>query len=270
MYNKIRKDLHKGCKMKQVGKIYNKIPYMVRDINSQYKNISFLENVLEKYFINDAIKKENIINVFSNNRDNLLHFHLIINTSIKKEHVCIELENSQIEFTIEEYKESKTKTNYINSFMFIETFKHLNEKKLVTVFDDAIGCDGKKLFICTAKDELKLFQPSSKHYYYRKILEEKREIVENIAQSFNIDSEELYKELNPNVIKQTCKDLNLTYKKLSYELGYKPDTINKAASTGKISDQLQKAIELYLENLRLKEELKDLNSIKQTLKNVMI
>ncbi|MAD42848.1 MAG: transcriptional regulator [Arcobacter sp.] len=85
-----------------------------------------------------------------------------------------------------------------------------------------------------------------------------------------MNTDELYEDLHPNVIKQVCKDLNLTYKKLSYELGYKPDTINKAASTGKVSDQLSKAIELYLENLRLKEQLKDFDVIKQTLQNVIV
>lgn len=256
--------------MKQIGKIFNKIPYIVRDEENEYKDIDFLESIVGEFLIADSLKKENIINIFSNNRDNILHFHLIINKDIKQEHIVASYGKDTIEFTIEEYKESKTKTKYINSFMFIETFKHLNEESLVSVFDDVIGCNGKNLFISIPKESLKLFQPSSKHYYYRKILIEKKTVVEDIAQSFNIDCGKLYQELNPNIIKQTCKDLNLTYKKLSYELGYKPDTINKAASTGKISDQLQKAIELYLENLRLKEELKDFDAIKQTLKNVMI
>lgn len=256
--------------MTQIGKIFNKTPYLVRDVDNTFKDIEYVEKILNTLFKKYDIKAENIINIFSNNRDNLLHFHIVIKTNMPKENLCLKYENEDIEFTFEEYKESKTKTKYINSFMFLETFKHLNENSLVTVFDDIIGCDGKKLFISVQKENLKLFQPSSKHYYYRNILILKKDIVCNTADSFNINTEELYKDLHPNVIKQVCKDLNLTYKKLSFELGYKPDTINKAASTGKVSDQLSKAIELYLENLRLKEELKDFDVIKQTLQNVMV
>ncbi|WP_228144654.1 hypothetical protein [Poseidonibacter parvus] len=256
--------------MTQLGKIFNKTPYLVRDIDNTYKDIVYVENIINTLVSKYKINVENIVNVFSNNRDNLLHFHIVIKTNMPKENLSLKYENEDIEFTFEEYKESKTKTKYINSFMFIETFKHLNENSLVTVFDDIIGCDGKKLFISVAKENLKLFQPSSKHYYYRNILLLKKDVVCDIANSFNIDTEELYVDLHPNVIKHVCKDLNLTYKKLSFELGYKPDTINKAASTGKVSDQLSKAIELYLENLRLKEELKDFDVIKQTLQNVMV
>ena len=256
--------------MTQLGKLFNKIPYLVRDIDNTYKDLVYVQSIINTLVKKYKIDIENIVNVFSNNRDNLLHFHIVIKTNMQKENLSLRYENEDIEFTFEEYKESKTKTKYINSFMFIETFKHLNENSLVTVFDDIIGCDGKKLFISVAKENLKLFQPSSKHYYYRNILLLKKDVVYDIANSFNIDAEEVYLDLHPNVIKQVCKDLNLTYKKLSFELGYKPDTINKAASTGKVSDQLSKAIELYLENLRLKEELKDFDVIKQTLQNVMV
>lgn len=256
--------------MTQVGKLFKNTPYLVRDKDNAYKDIKYVETIIKDLLSNYDITEEHIVNVFSNNRDNLLHFHLVVKINMPKENLCLKFKNEDIEFTFEEYKESKTKTKYINSFMFIETFKHLNEPALVTVFDNIIGCNGQNLFISVPKENLKLFQPRSKHYYYRNILIQKKEIIEDISDSFNIECTKLYESLNPNLIKQVCKDLNLTYKKLSYELGYKPDTINKAASTGKVSDQLNKAIELYLENLRLKEELKDLETIKQTLQNVMV
>ena len=254
----------------QMGKLFNKIPYNVRDEESDYKDIFFVEELINVFMFKHNLDIKNIINVLSNNRDNILHFHIILNKSISKEHLCFSYENENIEFTFEEYKESKTKTTYINSFMFMETFKHLKEEELIDVFDNFIGCDGSKLFISIPKNSLKLFQPKCKHYQYRKILIEKKETIEDIATSLNIDYESLYSSLCPNIIKQVCKDLSITYKTLSSELGYKPDTINKAASTGKISEQLLKATNLYLENLRLKEELKDFEVIKQTLKNVMV
>jgi len=256
--------------MTQVGKLFKKIPYLVRDKENSYKDIKYVEGILKDLSSNHGIEEESIINIFSNNRDNLLHFHLVVKVEIPKENLFVKYKNEDIEFTFEEYKESKTKTKYINSFMFIETFKHLNEESLVTVFDEMIGCNGKNLFISVSKENLKLFQPSSKHYKYRNILIEKKETIQDISENFNIDCEKLFEDLNPNLIKQVCKDLSLTYKNLSYELGYKPDTINKAASTGKVSDQLRKAIDLYLENLRLREELKDLETIKKTLQNVMV
>lgn len=154
--------------------------------------------------------------------------------------------------------------------MFIETFKHLNENELVNVFDEMIGCNGKNLFIGIPKENLKLFNPTSKHYLLRKVLLDKEETINDVAQSFGIETSVLFEELNPNLIKNVCKDLNLTYKTLASELGYKPDTINKAASTGKVSEQLNKAIELYLENLRLKDELRNFNLIRQTLQNISI
>lgn len=256
--------------MTQVGKVFKKIPYLVRDKDNTYKSISYVENIINELLLTQNINIDNIINIFSNNRDNLLHFHLVVKTNMPKENLFLKSKNENIEFTFEEYKESKTKTKYINSFMFIETFKQLNEESLVNTFDNMIGCNGENLFISIGKENLKLFQPSSKHYYYRKVLLEKKQIVLDTAETFNINTTSLYEDLQPNLIKQVCKDLNLTYKKLSYELGYKPDTINKAASTGKVSEQLKKAIELYLENLALKEQLKDFESIKQTLQNVMV
>jgi hypothetical protein len=256
--------------MTQIGKLFKKLPYLVRDIENNYKDIVYVEKLIEDLIKKYDITLENIVNVFSNNRDNILHFHIVVKNNMPKESLFVKFQKEDVEFTFEEYKESKTKTKYINSFMFIETFKHLNEASLVTVFDDIIGCNGKNLFISIPKENLKLFQPSSKHYYYRNILIDKKSIISDVAESFSINITELYEELNPNIIKHVCKDLNLTYKKLAYELGYKPDTINKAASTGKISEQLNKAIELYLENLRLKAELKNYDLIKQTLQNVMV
>ena len=254
----------------QIGKLFNKIPYNVRDEENDYKDIFYVEEILNTFMFKHDLNIKNIINVLSNNRDNISHFHIILNKSISMEHLCFPYENENIEFTFEEYKEAKTKTTYINSFMFLETFKHLDEKELIDVFENFIGCDGNKLFISIPKNSLKLFQPKCKHYQYRKTLIEKKDIIENIATSLNINYENLYDNLSPNIIKQVCKDLNITYKTLSSELGYKPDTINKAASTGKISEQLLKVTNLYLENLRLKEELEDFEVIKQTLKNVMV
>jgi len=70
-----------------------------------------------------------------------------------------------------------------------------------------------------------------------------------------------------NIVKKVCKDLGLTYKQLGEAIAVKESTLNKLASTGEISDQIKKAIELYIENEKLKTELKDIETLKRLLKS---
>ena len=56
-----------------------------------------------------------------------------------------------------------------------------------------------------------------------------------------------------NLVKQTAKELGLTYKELSKELGYSESALNAAARKDELSEPL-KALELYLENLALKKK----------------
>ena len=68
-----------------------------------------------------------------------------------------------------------------------------------------------------------------------------------------------------NLIKETCKKLGLTYKELSQELGYTESSLKKSVSTNKISPQLNRTIELYLQNLELKKEIDETNSFRKNL-----
>lgn len=153
--------------------------------------------------------------------------------------------------------------------MFIDEFKNRREFDLAKVFDEIIGCDGDKLFVSLKEDKFDMYNPSSLNFDFRLALIEKKDIVVDVCSALDINYKYLYTQLNPNIIKQVCKDLNMTYKALSNEIGYKPDTINKAASSGKVSEQLQKAINMYLENLRLKVMLKDFDVMKATLKKIL-
>ena len=63
-------------------------------------------------------------------------------------------------------------------------------------------------------------------------------------------------EKEDNLIKQVCKELNLTYAELGKEIGLSGDSLRTIASKGNISSQLKKSIELFLENNKLKEENK--------------
>ena len=71
-----------------------------------------------------------------------------------------------------------------------------------------------------------------------------------------------------NIVKSTCKKLGLTYKELGEAIGVKESTLNKVASTGEISPQIKKAIELYLENIELKKQISDFETFKRLLKNL--
>ena len=72
-------------------------------------------------------------------------------------------------------------------------------------------------------------------------------------------------EKSENLIKQTCKELNLTYKQLGELIGYSESALNNAARQEKISEPLKRAIELYLENLKLQQELSDFRTLKAIL-----
>ena len=70
-----------------------------------------------------------------------------------------------------------------------------------------------------------------------------------------------------NIVKKVCKDLGMTYRELGEAIGVKESTLNKLASTGEISEQIRKAIELYLENQQLKSKLNDIETLKRLLKD---
>ena len=72
--------------------------------------------------------------------------------------------------------------------------------------------------------------------------------------------------MQENIVKKVCKELGLTYKQLGEKIGVSESSLRSAASTGKISNQIKKAIGLYLENLELKKELQEFHTLKEMLK----
>lgn len=71
-----------------------------------------------------------------------------------------------------------------------------------------------------------------------------------------------------NLIKQTCKELNLTYKQLGEAIGYSESAIKNAGS-GEASEPMRKAIELYKETLNLKSKLEKSEAFKNNLKDFL-
>lgn len=71
---------------------------------------------------------------------------------------------------------------------------------------------------------------------------------------------------NENLIKSTCKELNLTYRQLGELIGYGEGAIKNSASTGNVSEPMQHAIKMYKRILELENELSSSNEIKENLK----
>ena len=56
-----------------------------------------------------------------------------------------------------------------------------------------------------------------------------------------------------HLVKKVSKELGLTYKELGEKIGYSEGNLRRSVSKNQLSVQLKKAIELYLEIVKLKE-----------------
>ncbi len=65
-----------------------------------------------------------------------------------------------------------------------------------------------------------------------------------------------------------CSKQNLTYKELAEKIGYSESAIKNAAN-GIVSEPVSFAINLYVENLSLKDKLKSVDKFKQNLKDFL-
>lgn len=74
--------------------------------------------------------------------------------------------------------------------------------------------------------------------------------------------------MNENLIKQTCKELGLTYRELGELIGYSEESVSKSARTGNISAPMNKAVELLLENIKLKDENKLITELSTIIKKL--
>ena len=69
-----------------------------------------------------------------------------------------------------------------------------------------------------------------------------------------------------NPIKNTCHELNLTYKQLGEAIGYGEGAIKNSASTGNVSEPMAHAIKMYKRILELEHEVADSEAVKENLK----
>lgn len=73
---------------------------------------------------------------------------------------------------------------------------------------------------------------------------------------------------NLNLIKRACVELQLTYREFGEKVGFGEGAIKNAAATGKISDQLKRAIEMYLEIQKLTKENQKFREIQKLIKDI--
>ncbi|MBU1668079.1 XRE family transcriptional regulator [bacterium] len=57
-----------------------------------------------------------------------------------------------------------------------------------------------------------------------------------------------------HLVKKVSKELGLTYKELGEAIGYSEGNLRRSVSKNQLSGQLKKAIELYLEIVKLREK----------------
>lgn len=71
-----------------------------------------------------------------------------------------------------------------------------------------------------------------------------------------------------NFIKRVCLEQKLTYREFGEEVGFGEGAIKNAAASGKISDQLRRATEMYLEIQRLTKENQKFKKLQDLMKEI--
>ena len=77
------------------------------------------------------------------------------------------------------------------------------------------------------------------------------------------------KDQKNNLIKETAKQLGMTYKQLGEAIGYNEGTLRVSASSNNTSEPLKRAIELYIETVELKKELEASRRFRQNLQDFL-
>jgi len=73
----------------------------------------------------------------------------------------------------------------------------------------------------------------------------------------------ILEEKEVHLVKRVSKELGLTYKELGEKIGYTEGNLKRAVHDNRTTQQLEKAIELYLNNLKLEEKLNEVDEMKK-------
>ena len=72
-----------------------------------------------------------------------------------------------------------------------------------------------------------------------------------------------------HLVKKVSKELGLTYKELGKAIGYTESNLRKSVSENRLSLPLKKALELYLENQKVKQLKEERESLKDILRTFL-
>ena len=76
-------------------------------------------------------------------------------------------------------------------------------------------------------------------------------------------------EKTENIVKVTAKRLGMTYKQLGEEIGYSEGALRNAATADNVSDQITKAIDLFLKVKELENKMQTIENFKQNLRDLL-
>jgi len=69
-----------------------------------------------------------------------------------------------------------------------------------------------------------------------------------------------------HLVKKVSKELGLTYRELAEEIGYTEGGLKNLVFKNKVTKNLKKSIELYMETLKLRKEIKEAEDFRNVLK----
>jgi DNA-binding XRE family transcriptional regulator len=133
------------------------------------------------------------------------------------------------------------------------------KKELVNIIRNECGDDVAEAFAktagCSVESGIFVRSPSKEVFdkYYPLVLDNK-ETITRLANSIGVKDVSYFK--NQNIVKRTCKELGITQKELAERLDVPQPTMARWA-TGEIPEQSKKLLELFLENIKLKNDLRD-------------
>jgi len=151
-----------------------------------------------------------------------------------------EIEN----FLLEAFSESFISVNeisrvyvdnkYNNQYIDVETYKGFTSEnaEITVTWGDIPDGDNDPLWVCLRFIEIDILPPS-------------------------------------NIIKNACEELKVSQGDLAYLLGVKEQSIRNMISKNKFTTQIQSSINLLLQNNKLRQQLEDCSSFKQSLQKFM-
>lgn len=179
------------------------------------------------------------LNILPADKKHYKMFKIENDSSFKLEFICLTLGIYQIRYSDNDLGSYRTNNQDIMILGFLEELAKYND------------CDSNKLKV--RLDHLVEKKPPSINQRYQTTYK-------NNELKYLLGMEN-------NIIKAACIEQNLTYQQLADAIGVSESSLRSSVSTNKISKQIERSIEMYLEIIYLKKELENTNQIKAVLKS---